>query len=133
MTGMWKGKQIPRLPDWRKRPCNTPFMMEALASRLMLAADPQLPRLYFANEPAVSEGNEGTTDCIFEIRLDQAASTPVTVDYHTVDGTAQAGSDYLPTSGSLTFPPGQISRQVTVQVLGDTLREYSEYFFLKME
>ena len=38
----------------------------------------------------------------------------MTVGYTTVDGTAQAGSDYQATSGTLTFNPGETSKDVTV-------------------
>src|SRR5207249_9244485 len=53
----------------------------------------------------------------------------VTVNYSTADGSATAGSDYLATSGTLTFTPGgPLSQTITVPVLGDTLAESSEYF-----
>ncbi|HXG09446.1 MAG TPA: PQQ-dependent sugar dehydrogenase [Gemmataceae bacterium] len=42
------------------------------------------------------------------------------------------GADYLPTSGQLTFSPGQTTRTVTVAVLGDRLDEPSETFFVQL-
>src|SRR6185369_18080909 len=47
-----------------------------------------------------------------------------------VDGTAQAGSDYVPTSGKLTFPAGKVEDTITVLVNGDTLVEPNETFFV---
>ncbi|MBX9580353.1 MAG: DUF4394 domain-containing protein [Gemmataceae bacterium] len=41
-----------------------------------------------------------------------------TVNFATADGTAVAGVDYLPTSGTITFNPGETSRTVTLLVPG---------------
>jgi hypothetical protein len=56
----------------------------------------------------------------------------VTVDYATADGTAMAGSDYTATAGTLTFPPGTTTQTVSVSVLGDTLVEGAETFFVDL-
>ena len=52
----------------------------------------------------------------------------------TADGTAVAGLDYLPTSGTLTFSGslGETSKFVTVQVLGDTIDEDNETFTVNL-
>ena len=59
----------------------------------------------------------------FEVSLDQAASTPVTVDYATADRTATAGDDYLAASGTLRFAAGETSKTVEVPVLLDSEEE----------
>ena len=46
----------------------------------------------------------------------------VTGKYATANGTAQAGSDYVATSGVLTFPAGQLARTVSVAVRGDRVK-----------
>ena len=57
----------------------------------------------------------------------------MTVSYATANGTATAGSDYLAISPTtLTFAPGETSKSVTVSVLGDTLSEGNETFFLDL-
>ncbi|BCX47925.1 endo-1,3-1,4-beta-glycanase, C-terminal secretion signal protein [Haloferula helveola] len=76
------------------------------------------------------EGDSGTTTVNFSVDLSQAAASPVTVDYATADGSAFAGSDYVATSGSLTFLPGETTKLVPVQVIGDTDYEYAEAFSL---
>jgi len=43
----------------------------------------------------------------------------VTVNYSTSDGTAVAGTNYTPTSGTLTFTPGQLSQTFAVPVRDD--------------
>ena len=76
----------------------------------------------------VAEGTGGTTPATFVVTLSQAAAQAVTVQYATSNGTAIAGSDYNATSGTVTFPPGSTSQNVTVPVIGDTLDEDDESF-----
>jgi hypothetical protein len=59
------------------------------------------------------------------VRLGGDGST-VTVHYATADGTATAGSDYVATSGTLTFGPGETTKQISVTLLNDTLNEPEE-------
>jgi len=56
----------------------------------------------------------------------------VTVAYATANGSAQAGADFVATSGSLTFPPGTTTRSVSVPVIGDILDEPNETFFVNL-
>ena len=44
-------------------------------------------------------------------------SESVTVDYDVIDGTARAGEDFVPTSGTLVFEPGQPTASFKVQIL----------------
>src|SRR5437660_1579847 len=64
--------------------------------------------------------------------LPQASPVTAKVDFATTDGTAKAGSDYVATSGTLTFNPGDTQKTVTVQVNGDTLNEPDETFFVTL-
>ncbi|ONI79549.1 hypothetical protein ALI144C_25715 [Actinosynnema sp. ALI-1.44] len=58
------------------------------------------------------------------VQLDRASTTPITVHYKTVDGTATAGTDYKAAEDDLTFTPGQTSKTVHLQILSD--KEYKE-------
>jgi hypothetical protein len=78
------------------------------------------------------EGNSGQTPFSFTMMLSAPSDVPVTVSYATADGTATAGSDYQPVSGTLTFAPGETSRTITVQVNGDRLGEPAETFFVNL-
>jgi hypothetical protein len=84
------------------------------------------------NDVSLSEGNSGTTAFTFTVTLSQASNQTVTVDYATANGTATAGSDYQSTSNTLTFNPGDTSKQITVLVNGDTLVEPDETFFVNL-
>jgi hypothetical protein len=57
----------------------------------------------------------------------------VTVPYATgTGGTASSGTDYLPKKGSLTFSPGQTSKTLNVQVLGDAIDEADETSYFNL-
>ncbi len=83
------------------------------------------------SDPTTSEGN-GSKDLNFTVTLSAASTQTVTVDYATADGTATAGSDYGPLAGTLTFKPGQLSKTVSVPVIGDTTPELDETVYLRL-
>ncbi len=82
------------------------------------------------NDVAIAEGNSGTTSFTFDLTLSNSSAGTVTVDYATNDGTAtEADSDYSAISTTtLTFLPGETSKNVTVNVTGDTTVESNETF-----
>ena len=80
----------------------------------------------------LTEGEAGTTNATFTLSLSGPASVPIAVGYQTEDGTATAGTDYVATSGTATFPEGTTSVNVVVPVHGDTGHEPDEGFTLKL-
>jgi hypothetical protein len=52
----------------------------------------------------------------------------VTVDYATQEGTATNGSDYLDTTGTLVFAPGETQKSFAITILSDSLFESNETF-----
>ena len=85
-----------------------------------------------AGDCAVVEGASGPIACVVEVRLGAPSPLPVTVDFATAGGTATAGADFLASSGTLTFDPGSLVREVTVSVLGDVSVELDETFFVHL-
>jgi chitinase len=77
---------------------------------------------------SITEGDSGTKDAVFTVSLSAVSSTPVTVNYGTTPGTALAGSDFVATSGTLTFAPGETTKTIRVPVVGDTVVEATETF-----
>lgn len=71
------------------------------------------------NNPAAVSPSTGQDSINFTVSLDFAPTSLVTVDYNTADGTALAGTNYVATSGELTFQPGQTSATVSVTVIDD--------------
>ncbi|HJZ90987.1 MAG TPA: Calx-beta domain-containing protein, partial [Gemmataceae bacterium] len=83
------------------------------------------------SDGAAWEGSPGDLTYIpFTVSLSTPATETFTVDYTTVDGSATAGLDYMPVSGTLTFNPGDTTQTVWVQVLGDYDYEGDETFSL---
>lgn len=79
------------------------------------------------------EGNSGTTPANFTVSISAAPATTVAVDIAVQNGSAVAGEDFnLITSGPLFFDAANLSRTVTVELIGDTINEGSENFFLNL-
>ena len=93
--------------------------------------DTSLPSVSI-NDVSVAEGNSGTTNAIFTVNLSAASGQIVTVTYSTANGTATARSDYVATSGVLTFNPGETTKTLAVMVNGDTFSEPNETFFVNL-
>lgn len=77
--------------------------------------------------------DEGSSNQInyFLLSFEAPMSVDASVTYRTVDGTAVAGEDYMFTSGTATIAAGQTSTVIPVQILGDTIMEDDETFFLE--
>lgn len=69
---------------------------------------------------SVLEGNAGLSPVVFTFTLSPPSGEPVTFAFETQDGAATAGTDYEATSGTVTFPPGALTRTVRVMVKGNT-------------
>ena len=76
----------------------------------------------------VTEGNSGTVDAGFTVSLSAESGRDVTVDWATSDETATAGTDYTAGSGTLTFVAGDMTKNIDVAVIGDTVDEEDETF-----
>lgn len=68
----------------------------------------------------------------FDVVLSGASAVPVKVDFTTVDDSAIGYRDFVVATGTLTFPPGTVSRSVRVKVLGDTASLLSRKFRLML-
>ncbi|VDM78240.1 unnamed protein product [Strongylus vulgaris] len=54
------------------------------------------------------------------------------VDYYTEDGTANAGSDYVPVKGTLTFYPDDKFQKISIEIVDDDVFEEDEHFYLHL-
>ncbi|MGI8820780.1 MAG: beta strand repeat-containing protein [Chthoniobacterales bacterium] len=85
------------------------------------------------NNVSLPEGNSGTTPFTFTVTKVGMSGQSSTVTYTTVDGTATtANSDYVATSGTLTFGPNDTTMPITVSVNGDTTVEPDETFTVQI-
>jgi hypothetical protein len=86
------------------------------------------------NDVSKKEGRAGhTTLFTFTVTLSAAYDQPVTMSFHTVDGTATTSdNDYVASSGTLTFNPGETTKTITIVVNGDSKKEAAETFFVDL-
>jgi hypothetical protein len=80
-----------------------------------------------------SEGAQGaTTNATFSVSLSNPSYQTITVAYATADGTATGGSDYVVTSGTLTFNPGETSKSIIVPIIGDNVDEINKTYVVNL-
>ena len=77
-------------------------------------------------DTTVSEG-AGSADV--QVKLDAASGKTITVDYSaSASGNGSAITDFIPTSGQLTFTPGQTEKTISITILDDNIKEPDESF-----
>ncbi|MDF5707991.1 MAG: Calx-beta domain-containing protein [Nostoc sp. S4] len=86
------------------------------------------------SDVSVSEGNTGiTNNANFTITLSNPSYQPITLNYNTSDGTANANdSDYNSANGTITFNPGETSKTLSIGVIGDNKFETDETFSVNL-
>ena len=68
----------------------------------------------------------------FAVTLSRSASSPITINYATADGSATAGADYTAASGILTIESGSSSGSIEVTVLDDSHNDGDETLTLTL-
>jgi hypothetical protein len=96
-----------------------------------------LPSLSVTDMTVIEPASGGTTNAGFNVTLSAPSTQPITVDFSTADGTANAPADYQSVAGTLTFAPGVTTRTINVTVNGDSAAEadeshFSENFFVNL-
>ncbi len=92
----------------------------------------QVPNRFSVSDPAIAEGNSGSTNMAFVVSLDRSScNTTCTVNWATSAGSATAGTDFTSASGVLTFVPPAVAcfdqaQTVNVPIVGDTTSENFE-------
>lgn len=81
---------------------------------------------------SAAEGNSGLSNFTFTVTRTQASVIEAGCTFRTVNGTATVGVDYVSTTGTVVLPPGVTSTAITVQVVGDTVYEPDETFFVQI-
>ena len=90
------------------------------------------------DDVTMTEGNSSTKNFSFTVTLDAASNTDISLNFSTADGTgvnaATQPSDYLSTSGALTFAAAnsETTKNIVVQVKGDLDAEADEQFFVDL-
>jgi hypothetical protein len=85
------------------------------------------------DDVTLSEGDEGLTNFIFTvIRTDNIEA--ISVNFATTDTTTSVSdADYISNSGTINFAAGgSLTKQITIQVIGDNRVEPDEAFFVNL-
>jgi hypothetical protein len=77
------------------------------------------PFLQFTTTTVVTEPVSGSLTINLNLRLSNPSTFPASVRFSTINVSAEAGSDYLPVNGALTFAPFETQKTVSIQVLAD--------------
>jgi endoglucanase len=64
--------------------------------------------------------------------LTSATALPVSVQYATQNGNALSGQDYVATTGTLIFQPGEASKTIAVTLIEDNQEEGNETFTITL-
>ena len=73
-------------------------------------------------------------DAVFAVSLNKPSFESITVALATVEGTALDPEDYTGyTGGSITFAPGETSKNITIVTIDDAIYEVDENFTLNGE
>jgi|GEM_PF-634656 len=88
---------------------------------------PTFPSMAIANT-SVLEGSSSIATASFAVTLSGPSTDTVTALFATSDVNATSNVDYTPVSGTITFAPGEVSKTINVDVIGDTSVEPTEYF-----
>lgn len=89
-------------------------------------------RIFVQFELSNSSGSEATPLALIKVILSKSSEQTITVNYTTSDGTAKAGTDYIASSGILTFSPGVTTQTISIPILNDTQVEENETFIVKL-
>lgn len=88
------------------------------------------------------EGDTLNTEVTFNVSLSAPSSSPISVDYITLSGSAlsrtaaleiygtSAEADFIGASGTLTFAPGVTQQSFSVEIIGDLIDEENETFLV---
>ncbi|XHX79436.1 MAG: Calx-beta domain-containing protein [Stenomitos frigidus ULC029] len=91
--------------------------------------DDSIPVVNITPTLTQAEGNSGTTPYVFTVTLSNPSFEAIGINYSTSDGTATvADGDYIAATGTVNFAPGETSKTITVNAIGDTKFEPNETF-----
>ncbi|MFK8024865.1 MAG: Calx-beta domain-containing protein [Ilumatobacter sp.] len=84
-------------------------------------------------DATVSEGASGERRLRFTVRSSRTARTPITVNWSTLDQSAESGVDHAGGSGSVVIPSGKNTAVIQLVVYGDTTPEPDETLLMLID
>ncbi len=106
-----------------KNPTGNAVILDGQGSGVIMNDD-SLPSLSVADFSVNENGTANVT-----VTLSSVATQTVSVDYSTTNETAIAGEDYLASSGTLSFNPGQTQKTFNIGIIDDLIYEANDETF----
>ena len=108
-----------------------------LISLLAAGAAVLLPSTASAAKPALSVKDatvsESAASVVVKFKLSSKAKRKVKATWSTADGSAQAGSDYVPGSGAIKIRPGERKAKAEIALSSDGSDEDAEAFVVRLD
>jgi hypothetical protein len=99
---------------------------DAVAQDDFIFGEPLAGLVAFQASEARVDEDAGTAALTVTRQGDRSGTA--TVSYATADGSAKAGQDYAAKTGTVTFGPGETTKQITIAISADTANEKDETF-----
>jgi hypothetical protein len=118
---------------FRKLPIPIPTFVVAATLLVFQSAHAQVTSIYLSHHGGspISTHTEGAQELPFDVVTPQL-TVPLTVDYRIVAGTASDGTDFVASSGTLTFDNSARIKTLKVQLLDDADFEGNESFRIEL-
>lgn len=84
------------------------------------------------SDASITEGNSGAASAQFRVKLSPVSGRVVTARFATASGSAREGEDFLGSTNTLIFQPGQTVKTIPITVLGEAIQETSETFLVTL-
>lgn len=132
-----------QIPSANPGRCPRSFSVPASMRIALLAAclslcsafslDAQTTASFAISDATVVEGNgPGMNNAVFTVTKTGVNTSPVTIKFATANGSALAAVDYQAQSSTLTFGPTDVTMTISVPIIGDTIDELNETFFVNL-
>jgi hypothetical protein len=103
------------------------------ASGVVTILDEDAPPTISISDVTVKETDNGPVPAFFEVTLSQASAKPVAVSYTNIaGGTATDDVDFQTSTNVLDFNPGETTKQLPINIIGDTTQEPDETFVIQL-
>ena len=76
--------------------------------------------------------DESAGTAVFTVTLDAPSALPISLDYTSANGSANAPGDYSAVTGTVNIPAGSTTGTITVPILEDTLDEPNETLLINL-
>jgi hypothetical protein len=97
------------------------------------SASIEIDDAYMAISVSSQTMDEDSGVAVHLVQLQIPPTSPLLVNYSTMDGSAVAGEDYEATSGQLQFAIGETTKSIYVPIIDDEDEEDSENYFVVVE